>query len=89
MLCLLLAWGLSSGCCAADIALLERSWGAELGALRSFRVSALTQGSTMSCVHVSAQSVSVHDSLGCADGLRAQFSSQARTTSLEQAMDSV
>lgn len=85
MLCLLLAWGLSSGCCAADIALLERSWGAELGALRSLGVPALTQGSTMSCVRVSAQ----HDSLGCADGLRAQFSSQARTTSLEQAMDSV
>lgn len=39
-----LAWGLSLGCCAANAALLGRSWGLELGGLRSLGVPALTQG---------------------------------------------
>lgn len=56
------------------------NWGFE-----EFGVRDLTQGSAMSHVHFSAQ----HDSLGCTDDLRAQFSRQARTTSPEQAVGSV
>lgn len=59
--------------------------GSRIGGLRSLGVHDLIQGSATSCVHFSAQ----HDSLGCTDGLRAQFSRQARTTSPEQAVGPV